>query len=207
MKKSVIWKPPKCFQALLICVPVAGIINTSAPLPLNMKLSSAVKKIQLTGKYLLEILLGIITSSKHCLHKCYWQLYSSHHTQFLLLFVFRMCWVLTPCSCKSKSFILVLLGTTESTIIAIFDKLSISQCGKQVSLCPSPPPPLPIPSMKIARAKGTAGDHYTDRNSSVNCKRGKHVISKKTKNTLEHQDWKKHVISAPEIMLWLFFHW
>lgn len=23
------------------------------------------------GKYLLEILLGIITSSKHCLHKCY----------------------------------------------------------------------------------------------------------------------------------------
>lgn len=87
-----------------------------------------------------------------------------------------------------NSFILELLGTTESTIIAIFDKSSRSQCGKQVGLCPSPPPPLPIPSMKIARAKGTAGDHYTDRNSSVNCKRGKHVIFKKTKNTLEHQD-------------------
>lgn len=86
-----------------------------------------------------------------------------------------------------NTFLLVLLCATESTVIAIFDKLSRSQCGKQVSLCPSPPP-LPIPSMKIARAKATAGDHYTDRNSLVNCKGGKHVISKKIKNTLEHQD-------------------
>jgi len=53
--------------------------------------------------------------------------------------------------------------------------------------------------MKIARAKATAGDHYTDRNSSVNSKRGKHVISKKTKNTLGQQDQKKYVNSASGI--------
>ena len=69
----------------------------------------------------------------------------------------------------------------------LFDKLSRSQRGKQASFCPSTPPP-PIPSMKIARAKATAGDHYTDRNSSVNSKRGKHVISKRTKNTLGQQE-------------------
>lgn len=38
------------FQALLACFPLAGIINTPANLPLNMKLSSAVKKIQLMGQ-------------------------------------------------------------------------------------------------------------------------------------------------------------